>query len=608
MSDSQLRIVSDKPSDPAQPGDLQQDAIAELRRLLIEPEQVQINNILERLNSPRTRAGELSRALPEAIRLRTARDQSLTEALTPTIVTALHKSIKKDPDLVAEAISPLMGPAIRRAISNALKGWIQSFDQTLKYSFSWTGLKWRLEAVRAGRSFAEVVLYHTLIYRVEQVFLIHKQTGSRLLHAATGSVSTKDPDLVSGLLTAIQDAIRNFARDSFNAAQDEPIKKLHRGEREVWFEAGPQAILAVVIRGCAPQNLRSRLLAPTIEAIHFEMRESLESFDGDAAPFELVRHHLENCLHSRFQIQSDRAGFRIPIYVKLVLVMIVAALVVWGFSIWREQRHWNEYVEALRATPGIVVTETGTSNGKHYVAGLRDPLSVHPDEILKQKTRLDRNSVISRWERYQALDPQFVIQRTKKLLNPPQSVELRIDSGVLVASGSAPHEWVYNCRKFALAVPGVESFDDQNLLDEGMIEPRIMRNQIESRIIRFATGTTRLIPGQSRELKELASEMQKLIALAPTVNITPQFLIVGHTASEGGDSVNVNLSQQRAVRVVSLLAARGVNIDLMTAIGAGTTEPLSSEANEYGNRLNRSASFKVFLLDPERTRGGGTHR
>src|SRR5262245_45828984 len=212
MSDSPLRIVPNQPVERDEPENVDstedaviQDEMDELRRLLVKREQVQINNMLERLNNPHIRAREMSRLLSEAIKLRAARDDSLTEALAPTVVTSFHNSVKKDPRPVAEAISPLMGPAIRRAISAALNAMIQSFDQALKHSLSWQGVKWRIEALRTGQSFAEVVLRHTLVYQVEQVFLIHKSSGLLLQHVAARSVETQDADIVSGMLTAIQE-------------------------------------------------------------------------------------------------------------------------------------------------------------------------------------------------------------------------------------------------------------------------------------------------------------------------------------------------------------------------------------------------------------------
>src|SRR5262245_49869383 len=103
MSDSPLRIVPNIPP-PPDPGLAEEDILqldeaeapelneagkmVELRRLLVEPEQIQLTNILERLNNPRVRAREMSRPLPEAIRLRNAQDDALTEALSPTVVKA----------------------------------------------------------------------------------------------------------------------------------------------------------------------------------------------------------------------------------------------------------------------------------------------------------------------------------------------------------------------------------------------------------------------------------------------------------------------------------------------------------------------------------------
>src|SRR5262249_44089624 len=155
---------------------------------------------------------------------------------------------------VAEAISPLMGPAIRRAISIALNSMIQAFDQALKHSFSRQGLKWRIESWRTGKSFPEGVVLRALGYRCEHVFLIHKQSGLLLQHIAASSVETQDADIVSGMLTAIQEANRSFAHDSFGPAQDERIDTLDLGACEVWFEPSTQVVLALVIRGKAPES------------------------------------------------------------------------------------------------------------------------------------------------------------------------------------------------------------------------------------------------------------------------------------------------------------------------------------------------------------------
>ncbi len=138
-------------------------------------------------------------------------DDKLADALAPTFQEAFKVSVKKDPQSLVDAISPVMGPAIRKSISDALERMVQSLNQTLEYGFSPKGLKWRFEAFRTGKPFAEVVFLHTLQYRVEQLFLIHRKDGLLLQHVAVEPGLSQDADMVSGMLTAIRD----FVRDSF---------------------------------------------------------------------------------------------------------------------------------------------------------------------------------------------------------------------------------------------------------------------------------------------------------------------------------------------------------------------------------------------------------
>ena len=592
MSDSPLRIVPSQKtqSDPPAGETSKQDELTKLRRLLLEPEQGQINNILERLNNPRVRARETSRSLTEAIRLRTAEDESLNEALGPTIVKAFHNSVRKDPKPVADAISPLMGPAIRRYISMMLNSMVQSFDHALKNSLSWQGLKWRIEAARTGKSFAEVVMLHTLLYRVEQVFLIHKSSGVKLAHVSSPLIKSQDADIVSGMMTAIAEAIKNFARDSFESTRDEAdesIGTLDLGDRKVWFEAGPRAVLAAVIRGKAPESLRSEFLAPTIEAIHAEMGETLDAFAGDSKPFEPAQPYLESCLQQRTADQTDSANLKTPFYLWLLLGLLIAGLGAWALFAWRDQRRWNEYIEKLRKTPGIVIIEEGKQGGRRFVRGLRDPLAESPEKILREQTRLDPDKIDAKhWEPYQSFDKEFLEKRARQILEPPGNVELKFENGMLIARGLAPIEWINDARKFARAIPGITAFNEKEVVSE---EAR----RIEQVVLRFVVGTTQIIPGQERELKVLMTEVQKLTESAAAAGRIVQIEIVGHTDTEGSESMNERLSADRALRILSMLEVNAIKKDLLAARGAASREPVSGESSETSKQFNRSVSFKV---------------
>ncbi len=150
------------------------ESMAELRSLLLGPAEARLAEIHSRVTDPQWQLKEVSQVLPAAIAVRSRQDNELSEALAPTLTSVIERSVRKNPQPLVDAIFPVMGPAIRKAIATALNGMVQSLNQSLTHSLSVQGLKWRLEAWRTGKSFAEVVLLHTLLYRVEQVFLIHK--------------------------------------------------------------------------------------------------------------------------------------------------------------------------------------------------------------------------------------------------------------------------------------------------------------------------------------------------------------------------------------------------------------------------------------------------
>ena len=126
-------------------------AYQELRQLILAPEKEALERLHERIDNP-DRAPKMSAGVvAEAIQRRREQGGSdaLSDALAPTIETALRESVRKDPGALADALFPVMGPAIRRSsILETLRSFLESFNQILDQSLSWQGLKWRLEAVR----------------------------------------------------------------------------------------------------------------------------------------------------------------------------------------------------------------------------------------------------------------------------------------------------------------------------------------------------------------------------------------------------------------------------------------------------------------------------
>src|SRR5512136_1935939 len=132
--------------------------LEELRRLVVEPEQQRLDALEHRLNDPGTRADEVGTVLPDAIRRRARAAGKLEEAMAPIVEESVRVSVRKDARSFADALFPVIGPAIRRSIADTFSRMIQSFNQAVENSLSARGIKWRLEAWRTGRPFGEVVL------------------------------------------------------------------------------------------------------------------------------------------------------------------------------------------------------------------------------------------------------------------------------------------------------------------------------------------------------------------------------------------------------------------------------------------------------------------
>jgi outer membrane protein OmpA-like peptidoglycan-associated protein len=377
-------------------------SFTELKRLLVGPERDRLDALERRLNNPDERATDVSAVLSQAVTLSRNRDGRLRSSLEPLIAQALRSSVQKDPSIVGDTLYPVIGVAIRKAVAAALGRMVESLNQTLEYSLSFRSLRWRFEALRTGKPYGEIVLARSVRYSVQLVFLIHRKTGLLLESAMSETNLVRDPHLVSGMLTAVQD----FVRDSFTGAEGQDLEVVQVGDFTVWIQHGPLALMAAVVRGVPPAGLRTRL-QEQLEALHRDAVRELGAFQGDSSSLSAAKPYLEACLVGAL---GDRPPKRhTAIWVSAVL-LIAAALAVWLFLGYRERARFNAYVERVRSEPGIVVTGALRQNGRYIIAGLRDPMSRDP-RALASEAGLASTQVEFRLEPYQSLRPEFANAR-----------------------------------------------------------------------------------------------------------------------------------------------------------------------------------------------------
>jgi OOP family OmpA-OmpF porin len=518
------------PETPEQSTNGTDDRLVQLRGLLIGPELEQIEKIRHRLDDPEGRSEDLSKSIAEAIALRSKQDRKLQTTLQPLIEEALRISVARDPAIIATALFPIIGEAVRKAVAHALQGLFDSMNQMLDRGLSLESWKWRFEAWRSGKSYGEVALARSLNYRVEQVFLIHRETGLLLGHVSSGDDVVQDADLVSGMLTAIQD----FVRDSFGPRKSDELEVMQVGEFKLWLQHGPLALLAAVVSGQPPPELR-QVFARELEAIHQEFGPALQSFSGDAASVAGVEPHLRQCL--RGAQQATAKSSYTAVWVVAVLVLLAVGTIV-GLRI-RDNRRWTRYVERLRSEPGIVVIGAQRQWLGYSVRGLRDPLAADP-QLLLAGFEVPPAKVSEQWEPYLSLDPHF----------------------------------------------------------EGTRRLEANKALLERQIIRFDLNSSQLRVDQAALLDTVEEQVNLLRHTADENHRQIRVEMDGHTDSSGTEKRNIELSRARAETVARALTERGIPRTLLAAAGVADSKPGHAGMETYPQELDRRVTFQVTVNPP----------
>ena len=555
---------------------------AELRTLLLAPEQTQLTELRNRIDHTATDAPAVSKVLAEAITLRGKQDERLTAALTPHVQTALTSSVRRNPHVIAEAIAPIMGPAIRQAIVRTLQGMMQSFNQTIDHSLSPKGLAWRIEAWRTGRPFAEVVLLHTLRFRVEQLFLIHRDTGLLLHHVASETAIIHDQQLVAGMLTAIQ----AFVQDTFSTPRGQTLNTLEVGECQVLIEQGSQAILACVVRGTAPGYLRAQV-QQTLESIQLNYADAFAAFDGNPSGFDATHDRLMECVQTQYETPRSKTS---PM-TWMTLAILFLAMAFWGWTSYQGRHHWQHVTQRIRTTPGVVVTTLERDGHTITLEGLRDPLATDPAELLAEEG-IPREQIISHWTPFHSLDPQFVGQRAASLLHPPGTTTLHYDDGRLTASGTAPENWAIQARQVAPLFPGVREYHDEDLRIVSRADLITQLNRIS---FFFESGSSTLSEAELNKITPVKRLLEDLRQSA--LSFSGGTLVVeaiGDADPAGPETMNFLLATARAHAVIAALGGAGSYPPLTLS---ASVEPTSFTGQKRGGiKGHQNAQRRVTLL------------
>jgi outer membrane protein OmpA-like peptidoglycan-associated protein len=370
---------------------------------------------------------------------------------------------------------------------------------------------------------------------VEQVFLIHRKTGLLLGHAVAPDTPTKDPEMVSGMLTAIQD----FVRDSMSGAEGDNLDMIRMGEVGVVLAYTADAILCGFVRGVPPRNL-SRAFQERLDRIVQDKAHIFRKFSGDTSDFDSCRPQLEACLFGQGETTEKAGTSR---FAKVLLfglpALLIAGLLGWWIYTMVIDRRFSELAHQVASQRGVVVTRAEKRNGRFTIAGLRDPLAPDPAQLLAA-SGMPVGKVEFEWQEYHSLQTPFSTQR---------------------------------------------AFTE-------------LKDDLERRAFRFATGRADVPAEQRFLIEDVAAQIQSLLRAGTSLGKTLVIEVRGNHDPIGTEQSNSTLAMARAETVSTALISLGIPASQVKPLPADKEREACSAVKEEERLLCRSAGFTVKEIIP----------
>ncbi|MFQ3250459.1 MAG: outer membrane protein OmpA-like peptidoglycan-associated protein [Glaciecola sp.] len=522
----------------------------------------------------------VSEVLSEALHDREQQDGSVQRIIQPIVAKSVEKSISNQREEFIDYLYPLMGSLVRKSVAVFFTDFIEKTNDIIENSFTAKGIKWRISAWRAGVSFSEYVASQTFVFKVEQVFLIHKETGNLLKSVVSDNFKEEDADLVSAMLTAIND----FVADSFNPSNEgneQHLDTIKTDDFTLLIRQSPHAILVAAVTGNISREANIQLQV-TLEEIQRIFLDDLKSFDGDSKAFLTADSLLRDCLLSETINENEKSAKK-PIF-GLIVFFILLGAIGWYIFGWIYTNYTISEIERLPSTPGLVVQKLSVSERYHIqLKVMRDPDAMSTEDWLAQSD-IDPAYVKVIETPFISIDSALLKHKIEKIVSQYESVDF--DTPSMAFTGSIELNEYQNLVGQLNQVPGIEllNIDSQALeiIDNAfdLSENTAVNEQLFIRLvgeissiqIGFDPGETSLSPNQNTGLDKVTENYINIERLAKKLNRSANLVIVGASDSSGERSFNQRLSRQRALVVREALIERGLKPEHIFSVGIGEIE------------------------------------
>lgn len=504
----------------------------------LDPQEIyNLKALMKRMQGANITPSSVGKTLPEAVLIGDEGSRLLSKSMTGITERSIAASVEENPEALSNALFPIIGSAIRKALEKFLSEFMDTMNRGLEKTFSLKRLKWRYESIKTGTSYLEIVLRETLQYRVEHVFLIHKKTGILIKDLSIEEKESPDSDMVAPMLSAVRD----YIKDSMALKKTEEVDSIKAGVHNIIVEDGPSASLALFVRGNVDMRLRT-IMQEVLENIHLRYGATFRSFSGNTKPFSDVDKLLKRCL-----VSQDKQGKKNkPVYAITALSLLFLGILVIASLSFIAGNSRRAFLKRLDSEPGIVLVSSKTVFGKTRLKLMQDP-------------------------------------RAKS------AIELATENGI-----SLLHYKIETEPFLSPLFSGSVTIQKDKTIPEELLA---LGKKLAGITLSFQQDSDELRPGQEDLLRNAGNIISELIGKAKAYGFGITVNITGHAAGSLQDEASLFISEIRAKKAFVLFAEINEHlVQYVKAVGVGISEPLVlNEQTEEDRIKNRSVTFKVIF-------------
>lgn len=517
----------------------------------------------------------------EAFNDRQSKDGSVSKVLVPIIEDSVLKSITKHRQMFVDSLFPLVGELVRKFTTAFLRDFVEKTNEVLEKSVTLKSVGWRFKAWRAGVRYSSYVASQTYLYQIQQVLLIHQETGILLQSVSLNVEDDENSDVVSAMLTAIDD----FVSDSFaNKSNGAHLDEIKTDNFTLYLLKGPKAFLVAAVTGSISPKAKTQLQT-TLEDIHASYSSQLNDFQGDTSQFSAVSNELNECLLSESKREHDKVAKK-PILGIAALLGVALLIAYWSYLKW-ETSHTIDKIQALPHDQGIVLSSI-TNEGVHKVSlvAFRDPRAPTIEEWLKHE------QINLKWVTYSevpfiSLSKQLTLEQIEDVIKPFSGITYSRQSNQISGDLSGQeHLLLLNLLRdvtgikqhpvnFSVNIKANE-VDTSSATKDALA---IIAGQITQLQITFDASSAKIIPSQQIQLVLIVEKYIQLQAYAAQAGLSAKLLVMGTSDSTGNVNTNRKLSAQRAENTKQALIVKGIKASDIMSSGFSIIDDAATDTN-----------------------------